>query len=236
MNLNEFTENRKIDVIQKALREHYETKIDFNKYSLNQATSMLSKVKGLMAQVKSGSKLHESHKSPGYMKLLMIEQALTMRVNDLRSNPASIVVENEEVQKAQVTLAAQDMIDSVQKMLEQVSKMNVEELDAVVNGMKNEFGNEVGDAFAASTGEALSTLQAALQTAKTALTTALGSATGEGPLPGSEMGEPDLGAEPSLGDEMGGDDLGAEPGLGDEMDMEEPEPEDSGSVIGRGRR
>jgi hypothetical protein len=239
MNLNEFTENRKVRVLEKALNEHYEVQLGIPSMSMKQASSMLSKVKGLLGEARTSKSIHISQSNPAYLKLVMLEQALTLRVSELRSMAKKVVVENEEVQKAQVTLAAQEMVDTVQKMLEQVSKMNIEEMDAVVSGMKNEFGTEVGDSFAQSAGQALSDLQNALQAAKTALTTALGSATGD--TPGMEI-DSGMGADDMAGDDAGLGDLGAEmPDMGAEDDMdlggeEVPDDEVSMGNAGRGRR
>lgn len=228
MNLNEFTENRKVRVLEKALKEHYEVQLGIPSMSMKKASAMLAKVKGLLGEARTTKDIHVSQSNPAYLKLLMLEQALSLRVNELRSIAKSIVVENEEVQKAQVTLAAQEMVDSVQKMLEQVSKMNIEELDAVVNGMKSEFGTEVGDSFSQAASQALSDLQNALQTAKTSLTTALGSATGDTSMEmdqgmgSDEMPTDDLGAGgldsemPDMGD-MGDMDLGGEEAGDDEV-------------------
>lgn len=234
MNLQELQENKKTKLVKRALREHYEISMDFDGLSLEKTQRLLGKTRDLLKQSRTGSAQHESHNNSAYLKLVMVEQALSDRLSDLR-NPARIVVENEEVQKSQVILAAQDMIDSLQKMLEEISKMNVEELNAVVVGMKNEFGTEVGDQFSQAASQALMALQEATTTAKGSLTSALGQVTGETtgmPDAGGELGAP----APDIGGELGGD-LGAEPApeLPEPEPAEEPEPEDLGGA-GRGRR
>lgn len=234
MNLQELQESKKTKLVKRALREHYEMDIDFEKMSLPQTRSMLTKVKGLLKESKGTYGVYNSHKNNAYLKLIMIEQALNDRLNDLRNPYARIVTENEEVLKSQVILAAQDMVDSLQKMLEEVSKMNVEELDAVVNGMKNEFGTEEGDRFSQTASSALSTLQTAITTAKSSLTSALGAVTGEsGAMPGGELGAV-AGPEMAAGPEMGGEPA-MEPAVAMEPPMEEPEPEDT-TGAGRERR
>lgn len=240
MNLQELQENKKTVIVKRALREHYEIEMDFDRLSLSQAQKMLGKVKGLIKESRSKAGI-TSHENSAYLKLIMMEQALSDRLSDLRNPNTRVVVENEEVQKSQVILAAQDMIDNLQKMLEQVSKMNVEELTAVVDGMKNEFGTAEGDGFNQAVSEALTTLQSALTTTKNSLTSALGSVTGEGAAPASGM---DMGLEPGAdmgapempgGDLGGGMDADMDTDMGDEEPLEEPEPEDIGGA-GRERR
>ena len=232
MNLQELHENKKTKVVKKALKEHYELNMDFSQLNVKQTNSMLSRVRGLLKETRSTSAMHASHSNSAYLKLVMMEQALADHSFDLRKRMARIVVENEEVQKSQVILAAQDMIDNIQKMLEQVSKMNVEELNAVVNGIKNEFGTNEGEQYSQTAGETLKVLQDAISAAKTGLDSALGTVTGETTAAPTD----------AMGDEPGMD-MGAEmPEPGAEMEMEpeaelpaEEEPEDT-SLAGRERR
>jgi hypothetical protein len=162
----------------------------------------------------------------------MMEQALQHHFSDVRIQPR-IVTENEEVEKSQVILAAQDMVDQVQKMIETVSKMNAEELPAVVDGVSNEIGTNESESYNQATAEALTTLLSALTTAKGSLASALGQITG-GAAPadfgGGDEGLP--GAEPGgLGDEGEG---GGAPELGGDLpelpEPEEEEPEDLGNA------
>jgi predicted nucleic acid-binding Zn-ribbon protein len=246
MNLQELQVNKKTVVVTRALREHYNLDMDFDKLTLQQSQKMLTKVRGLLKEARSDKKIYESQKNPAYLKLVMMEQALTDRINDLRSQPARIMVENEEVQKSQVILAAQEMVDTLQKMLEQISKMNVEELNAVVEGMKSEFGSEKGDEFNANVGQMLSTLQEAIRSAKQGIESSLGSVTGQTPGMAGMGGMGGMDAEPGMdagmpGDmEAGADMADAELAAGEE-EAEVPEPElepeePSDTAAGRGRR
>lgn len=232
MNLQELQENKKSVIVKRALREHYEIDVAFEKLNLKQTQKMLGNVRGLIKEARVSKSVYQSQNNAAYLKLVMMEQALSDRLNDLRVERARIVVENEEVQKSQVILAAQDMVDSLQKMLEQISKMNVEELNAVVTGMKNEFGSEQGDQFNAAASQSLSTLQQALTTAKNEVASALGAVTGETPaMPGGDMGA------------MPGGDMGAMPGgeidanadVSIEEPIGEPEAEEPESVASAGR-
>jgi hypothetical protein len=242
MKLNEMSNSRKVNA-KKALKEHFEVKMNFDRMGLVETKTMLKKVRGLITEARTSKTAHNRHQSPAYMKMVMLEQALTGHYGDLRVQQ-QIMLENEEVQKSQVILAAQDMIDSIQKMVEQISKMKVEELPAVVTGVNNEIGTSEGQQFEGTCTEALTTLEGALTAAKQSLNGALGIVTGEG---GGEMDDGAFGGDDGMGDIDGGDmnaggegmdDLGADddselPEL-PEPDMEEPEEELGGA--GRGRR
>lgn len=244
MNLNELQENKKTKIVKRALREHYELNLDFDSLNLRQVRKMLGGVRGLLSDVRGSKNIYESQSNGGYLKLVMMEQALSDRLADLLSNKPRIVVENEVVLQSQVILAAQDMVNSLQKMIEDVSKMNVEELNAVVTGMKNEFGTEQGEQFNVAAAGTLSSLQQALSDAKISLEGALNAVTtGEAPpVPGSDLDadlSADLGAEAGAeaGEELGaqaGEEIGSE--LSAEMPETEPEPEEDLTAAGRERR
>jgi hypothetical protein len=107
----------------------------------------------------------------------------------LESRLARRLREASEVQQAQVVLASQDMVDQVQKMIEQVTSMQFKDLPALVDQIKNEVGiNEAGQ-FNNDANSALGALVQNLQGAKEQLEVALGVVTGQAPqIPGQDMG------------------------------------------------
>jgi len=167
-----------------------------------------------------------------------MEQALSKHFAEISLRKPRIVVENEEVEKSQVVLAAQDMVDQVQKMVEEVSDMLVKELPALTDSVQSEIGVNESETFNQQVSEALTSLQAALTQSQATLKTALNSITGQG---GAEAFDAGAG----MGADMSGGDMGAEldvqeplPGGGEEeMDIgiEAPEEEPLGGV-GRPKR
>lgn len=106
-----------------------------------------------------------------------------------------------EVQQAQVVLASQDMVDQVQKMIEQVTSMQFKDLPALVDQIKNEVGVDQAQQFNADATAALAGLTQNLQGSKGQLETALGVVTGQAPaVPGADMAPAELPA-PDLGSE-----------------------------------
>ena len=214
MKLNELNNKPTLNA-KKALKEHFNTNLNVDGLGIYDTKRMLSKVKGLISELKESSKGVPTEQNPSYMKLMFMEQALSHHYGDLKTLPIynpRIVLENEEVEKSQVVLAANEMIDEMQKMIESVSDMLVKELPAVVQGVSSEFGTSESEQFESQVTEALTSLQSALAQSKTGLRSALGVITGEGGgFGGDEMG--------GMGDEMGG--MPEEiPGMGDEMDAD----------------
>lgn len=227
MNLNDLQENKKSKLASKVLRETFNFDMKLEKFNVAQTNIMLGKVRKLISESRKSMSIHHSQSNPNYLKLMMLEQALSAHLIDLRKYPR-VVVENEEVQKSQVILAAQDMIDSIQKMVEQISKMNAEELPAVVRGIENEIGTNESEQFNKSAGEALKTLQSALETSRSGLNSSLGIITGEGSaMP--DMTGPDLDSEEAAPVSSSAEELPEIPEL-----PEEPESEPQN--MGRERR
>jgi hypothetical protein len=296
MKLQELAVTRPTKQIAKVFESYFDQRVSFDTMNPNQVRGMLKRVRGLVSEHRASPAFHHSEKNPAYLKLMMMEQALTQQlqefgaatptapganpaataalstvqqqqkkrqmqdqikqkqkeITDLQkamSNPAMMMtaenntgnfLKESEIQQAQVVLAAQDMVDRVQKMLEDTTEMQFKELPALVDSIKNEVGMDQAAQFNADAAAALSGLVQNLQASKGQLEAALGVVTGTGGavVPDAEAGA-DMGAE--MGADLGAD-LGAEAGLdaaaadaGAEL---EPEPEAAtpAASLGRGRR
>jgi hypothetical protein len=294
MKLQELAVTRPTKQIAKVFESHFDQRLSFDSMNRNQMRGMLQRVRGLVSEHRASPAFHYSEKNPAYLKLMMMEQALTQQLREYGAtapgapgapgataalntvqqqqkkkqmqdeikqkqkeiqelqkammNPTMAAENNtgnflreSEIQQAQVVLAAQDMVDRVQKMLEDTTEMQFKELPALVDSIKNEVGIDQAAQFNADAAAALSGLVQNLQASKGQLEAALGVVTGQGGgavVPGAEMGA-DMGAE--LGADMGAE-LGADAALdaaaadaGAEL---EPEPEATtpAASLGRGRR
>jgi hypothetical protein len=294
MKLQELAVTRPTKQIAKVFESHFDQRLSFDSMNRNQMRGMLQRVRGLVSEHRASPAFHHSEKNPAYLKLMMMEQALTQQLREYGAtapgapgapgataalntvqqqqkkkqmqdeikqkqkeiaelqkammNPTMAAENNtgnflreSEIQQAQVVLAAQDMVDRVQKMLEDTTEMQFKELPALVDSIKNEVGMDQAAQFNADAAAALSGLVQNLQASKGQLEAALGVVTGQGAgavVPGAEMGA-DMGAE--LGADMGAE-LGADAALdaaaadaGAEL---EPEPEATtpAASLGRGRR
>jgi hypothetical protein len=84
-----------------------------------------------------------------------------------------------ELEKAEATLAARNLVDEVQDMLQTASKLQVEDLAALVETMRSNMGADVAAAFQTSAQTALQSITDCLTQAKTDLDNAVLTATGE---------------------------------------------------------
>jgi hypothetical protein len=138
-----------------------------------------------------------------------------------------------ELQQAQVVMAAQDMVDQIQKMMEQVSAMQFKDLPALTDAIKNDMGQEQATSFQSQAAAALTTLLAAAQEGKTQMEAAQGTLTGQAPVvPGVDDMAP---AADDIGTDSGIDDIDTDLSLDANLPADEPEAEPK-VALGRERR
>jgi hypothetical protein len=282
MKLQDLAAPQKTKQVAKVMESHFGKSVAFESISKRQAQDMLTRVRGLISEHRRQPEFHSSEKNPAYLKLVMMEQALTSKLSEQDPQPvagqpatpgqtpqqaAALQAQQQvqkrkqiqdqmrdldkqkqelqkqlamaegkhslrrklkesEVQQAQVVLASQDMVDQVQRMIEQVTSMQFKDLPALVDQIKNEVGVDQAQQFNADATAALAGLTQNLQGSKGQLETALGVVTGQAPaVPGADMAPA----------EMPVPDMGAE-----ELPMPEPEEDEEVSdlevSLGRGKR
>jgi uncharacterized protein YllA (UPF0747 family) len=181
MKLQELAVTRPTKQIAKVFESHFDQRLSFDSMNRGQVRGMLQRVRGLVSEHRASPAFHHSEKNPAYLKLMMMEQALTQQLQEYGATAPGIVspanaglatvqqqqkkkqmqdeikqkqkeiadlqkammnptmaaenntgnfLRESEIQQAQVVLAAQDMVDRVQKMLEDTTEMQFKELPA----------------------------------------------------------------------------------------------------------
>jgi hypothetical protein len=309
MKLTELATPKKSRQVARVFESYFGTKMPVNKLTVREAQAMLKRVRGVIAEHQRSPSRHTSERNPAYLKLVMMEQALTSRIQEEQvpipptsssTNPSTSTattpppasgqktvdikdpkmaqalkksaagqtltpdeqkmvagqammaaesrlrrayqfLKESEVQQAQVVLAAQDMVDKMQSMLEDTTEMQFKELPALVDSIRNQIGMEQATQFNADVTGALQGLVQNLQGAKQQLETALGVVTGQPAALDTSMaasGMPGAMPPPVPGAEMGaemGADIGADVGadLGADLEADVPAPK---AALGRARR
>lgn len=297
MKLQELTLTNKTKIAESAINSQFGDRLNFAKATKYQLKSALGKTQDLIREFKNSVRFHQSQQDPRYLKLIMVEQALTSRLDEMtQTNPVdqanlaqgvkkaaaamgdasqaknlqtaidktekgqtltsmekgamskltkglsstmqnpqqaqqlqqvlkragvkeSKIFEN-EVQQAQVVLAAQDMVDRMQKMLEDVTEMQYKDLPALIDSIRGELGMDQAQSFNASATQTLTTLVTGLQSGKQEMDNAVLALTGQQPttdfvnnddIESPDMPEPDIEPEP---EELPEPDMDLEPDLG----------------------
>ena len=301
MKLQELAAIKPTKQIARVFESYFGSRMKFDQITGKQAQKMLTRVRGVLGETRRQPSFHQSERNPAYLKLLMMEQALTARIKeDMVPTPAAPaapgapaapnlaqatstvkdpklkaaldkstkgqtltpdeqkmvagaammaaesrlrrtykMLKESEVQQAQVVLAAQDMVDKMQSMLEDASEMQFKELPALVDSIKNQVGIDQASQFNADATAALTGLVQNLQGAKQQLDQALGVVTGTTPPPDAGMAAMGGGSAPAAGMAAAGmDDITAGADMaGGEM---APPPEEPAPVppaaLGRAKR
>jgi hypothetical protein len=232
MKLDELSSQKHTQVAQ-VFESFFEQSLSVQKLNAHQTRNILIQVDKLLEAVRTSNYVYHSQNSPAYLKLVMLKESLSDHWHGLSKNTNTTLFEESEVAHAQVILAAQDMIDQVQGMLEDASELQFKELPALVDSIRNQIGSDQSNQFNTDATSALTLLVQNLQNAKQQLDTALGVLTGQA--------MPSMTALPAPGDEMNtspmmGTDL-PPPELDDgDIENSEPEPSLKGPNLGRERR
>jgi urease gamma subunit len=143
-----------------------------------------------------------------------------------------------DIEQAQVVLAAKDLVDRVQKMIEDVSEVQYKELPALVDQTRTDLGTSEAEALQKNIGPALDTIMQALQSSKEEMNTGLSALTGEDVMsvPGDD--EADIDVEPSLDSDDDVNDINLDLDSSDDEDIEldDIEEPDLEPNLGRERR
>jgi hypothetical protein len=251
MKLQELSAPTPSKQIAKVFESYFGSRIRFDQLTRGQTQSMLGKVRGILGEHRKTAQRHNSEQDPRYLQLVMMEQALSSRLQEnvippaagtapapaagaapkdpklaaalkksaggqtlnpeeqkLVASAAMMQAESRfrrmarrlnesEIQQAQVVLAAQDMVDKMQSMLEDVSELQFKELPALVDSIKNQVGIDQAAQFNADATTALTGLLQNIQGAKQQLDAALNVVTGAAPAGAAAAGA--MGADIAAG-------------------------------------
>jgi hypothetical protein len=280
MKLHELAAPKATQQISQVFESYFGSRLSLDQLNRRQAGHMLNRVRGILGEHRQTAARHTSEQNPDYLKLVMMEQALTARLKEMDVTSGGVaamktpaqqsqetnkvlskvadpkmkqalakgtkgqnlspeeekmvtaaalttamesrvrrqyrMLKESEVQQAQVVLAAQDMVDKMQGMLEDVSELQFKELPALVDSIKNQVGIDQATQFNTDVSAALTALMQTLSGTKQQLDAALGVVTGQA-APAAAIPGMDAGADL---DAAAGADLGADAaaGVGDEMD------------------
>lgn len=173
------------------------------------------KLEGRKNKIASTSKFNEYHADKNYIKTMLMLEAISVLLNSETGSiivtPKSLVVEQtDEIENAQILLAAQDMVDKLAGMAEDLAELQTKALMPLVDEIKYNLGQQQAQSFN-------DTAKAQLQSALDAITS-VKDAMGDQvlALQGGEVPAPDM-------------DMAAEPAM-PEMPAEEPAAEMPGEV------
>lgn len=143
--------------------------------------------------------------SKDFQKLLLIKEGIAMALKEVAparqgKKVKKKVQESQDLDQAEVLLAAKQMADDLQKMAEDLASMQVEELMSITNAMKEEVGTAEAEAFNQAAEAAIASALDSVKSANEQVSNAVLAAQGQEV---SDMSMDDgMGMEPEIGGEM----------------------------------
>ena len=199
-----------LNKLDSVLKEVFGT--DFN---FSAGNAKLTKVKAVTeTKIKALRESGVEVNNKQYQKLLLVLEGINTAMKQ------NTIMEN-DLDSAEVLLAAKQMADDLQKMAENLASMQVEELMSITNAMKEEVGIAEADAFNVSAEAAISSALEAVKAANAQVADAV--LVAQGQAPETDMG---MDMEPAMEPELGMD----EPAMDMEPAMDDFEGADAASA------
>jgi hypothetical protein len=174
--------------LNKVMESRFGFSIDYDNLTYAKAQRLSYAISENLSKIRKSYGIHTAEKNPKYMEMLMVQEGLNSWLN--QQEP---LMEG-ELETAEAVLAAKDMVDSVQDMITDASKMLNEELPPLLDVIRDQVGTAQADAYKNTVTGALQGLMDSLNSTRDALDN------GARSLAGEQVAQPmDMGASDTLG-------------------------------------
>lgn len=200
MKLTDISSKSKKAMINKVTESRFGFSIDYNSLTPAKARTMMGKITEAVTKIRNSSAIHTAERNPKYLEMLMVYEGLASWMDERKQ------LNEGEMGQAETILAAKDMVDTVQDMIEKIGKMQNEQLPALIDSIRDQIGAAQADQYKAQVGQALAGLSTQLGTAREQFDQAARGLTGEQtptsmPMPGADLGmdAAEMGIAPEAG-------------------------------------
>ena len=173
-----------LDILNAAISERADVNIDEGEVPAGLKAYQEKKNKGKKPAKKDHGKRPDS---PDLDQDGDTEEPIADAAKDAKKE--SIVREGAE-DKAELVMAAKDMVDRLTGWMEDTAEMQSESMLELADAIRDEMSQNESDSFVNTVKPALEQLYGAMETTREALTNGVGQLTGEGGMPAPDMGEP----------------------------------------------
>ena len=216
MKITNFNKVKTSATLNESLKKKFGYTLNIDTMSLPKAKRTLVTMKESLDafRAKAGEKATTS--KPYMEKLLVLETLSTfiaekeaaIKLERREATLRTKLVEAEQAE-AEVVLAAKDMVDSLQGMIEDLGEMQNEQLQPLVDSIRTTLGEETASGFDSSMSASLSSALDAMRMARTDADASARMLSGEAPAGDDFMGD-ELAMDPAVDAEMPAEELPAE--------------------------
>lgn len=164
--------------LNKVLESRFGFAINYDTLTVEKAQRLSETITANLSKIRHSPDFHSAERNPRYMELLTVQEGLGRWLDEQRSQ-----LTEGEVGNAEVLLAAKDMVDSIQDVIEKVGKMQNEQLPQLLDSIRDQIGSEQADQFKQAVGTTLDGLMGQLQSAREGVDGGVGILTGTAPQP-----------------------------------------------------
>ena len=217
MQIREFSAPATAAKLNESLAKRFGSTINIDEFTTEQLQDARNKLRTQVFNVET-NEAFDAVQEKGHTKNKLFLDVLNAALHErddvaIAIDEAIEQVNEGEEDKAELVMAAKDMVDRVTGWMEDTAEMQTESMLELADAIRDEMGSESAEAFTAAVKPALEAMYGVMETTRIALTGGVGMLTGEGePMDTMFAEEPDM-------------DMDMEPVDGD-MDMEEPEADD----------
>lgn len=212
MNIREFTRPASSKKLNESLAKKFGAKIDIDQFTTEQLQDVRNKIRTALSQTET-NEAFDAVQDKSYQKnklfLDVVNTAIEERndtIVDAIDEAVQQVTEGEE-DKAELVMAAKDMVDRLTGWMEDTAEMQTESMLELADAIRDEMGSEASEAFTALVKPALESMYGVMETTRGTLTQGVGQLTGEAE-PMDAMGAEDPAADPAMEPTVDADDEG----------------------------
>jgi hypothetical protein len=193
--------------INKIVESRFGFSIDYDNLTYAKAQRLSQALGENITNIKKSFGAHTAEKNSKYMELMLVKEGLDKWMGSEQGLFES------ELGRSEAVLAAKDIVDSIQDMLEKISKIQNEQVPALVDTIRDQIGSEQADQFKMSISPVLADLYTSLSSSRETADTSVRQLSGE------QVAQPmDMGMDSDMGSDLGAapesdldSDLGAAP-------------------------
>jgi hypothetical protein len=159
--------------INKVMESRFGFSIDYDNLTYAKAERLSRALGENIVNIKKSYGAHTAEKNSKYMELMLVKEGLDKWMSSEQGLFES------EMGRSETVLAAKSMVDEIQDMLEKLSKMQNEQMPALIDTIRDQIGAEQAEAFKGAMTPVLATLYQTLTTSRESSDTAARALAGE---------------------------------------------------------
>ena len=222
MQIREFSAPATAAKLNESLAKRFGSTINIDEFTTEQLQDARNKLRTQVFNVET-NEAFDAVQEKGHTKNKLFLDVLNAALHErddvaIAIDEAIEQVNEGEEDKAELVMAAKDMVDRVTGWMEDTAEMQTESMLELADAIRDEMGSESSEAFTAAVKPALEAMYGVMETTRIALTGGVGMLTGEGE-PMDTMGAEDPAMDPE-----------ADPAMEPTVDAEVPVEDDFGAA------